>query len=161
MRRPSILWTCALLLALGSTPAFAQDPAAAAPAKPAEPKITFDTPAGILLANIKPDSTAAFEELISRLRAGAAKATDAAVKQQVSTLKVYKATEPGPNGSVLYVISFDPATKGGEHELFGLLVKVLTPEEQRAPEVAEFFKKASGAFASGYSKLSLTPVGGQ
>ena len=158
MRRPSILWTCGLLLALGSTPAFAQDPAAAA--KPAEPKVTFDTAAGILLATIKPDQTAAFEELITKIKAGGAKATDAAVKQQISTMKVYKASEAGAGGNAVYVIFFDPATKGGEHELFNILQKVLTPEELRAPETAEFFKKAAGAFASGYNKLSLTPVGG-
>jgi hypothetical protein len=161
MRRPSMLWTCALLLALGSTPAFAQDPAAAAPAKPAEPKVTFDSAAGVLIATIKTDQTASFEELISKIRAGAAKTTDAAVKSQISAMKVFKAAEPGLGGNAVYVIIFDPVTKGAEHELFGMLVKVLTPEEQRAPEIAEFFKKASGAFASGYNKLSLTPVGGQ
>jgi hypothetical protein len=157
MRRPSILWTCALLLAIGSTPAFAQDAAAA---KPTEPKVTFTTDAGVLLANIKADQTAAFEELVTKLKAGAAKSSDAAIKAQVGSMKVFKASEPGTGGAALYVIFFDPATKGGEHELFNLLQKVLTPEELRAPETAEFFKKAAGAFASGYNKLSLTPVGG-
>jgi len=159
MRRPSILWTCAVLLVLGSAPAFAQDPAAAA-AKPAEPKVTFTTDAGILLATIKPDGTAAFEELIGKIKAGASKATDATVKSQIAAMKVFKAAEPGPSGNAVYVIFFDPASKGAEHELFNLLQKVLTPEELRAPEIAEFFKKATGAFASGYNKLSLTPVGG-
>lgn len=158
MRRPSILWTCALLLALGSAPAFAQDPAAPAAAKPAEPKVTFTSDAGVLFANIKPDQTAVFEELIGKLKAGAAKSSDAAVKQQISTMKVYKVAEGGPNGNALYLVFFDPTSKGGEHELFNLLLKTLTPDEQRAPEMAEFFKKASGAFASGYNKLSLTPV---
>jgi hypothetical protein len=157
MRRPSILWTCALLLAIGSTPAFAQDAAAA---KPAEPKIGFTTDAGMLLATIKPDQTATFEELISKIKAGAAKSSDAAVKQVVSTMKVFKASEGGANGNALYVLLFEPATKNTEHELFMVLQKVLTPEELRAPETAEFFKKAAGAFGAPYSKLSLTPVGG-
>jgi hypothetical protein len=160
MRRPSILWTCALLFALGSTPAFAQDPAAAAPAKPAEPKLTFTTDAGILLVQIKGDQTAAFEELISRLKAGASKTTDATAKQLLTSMKAYKTAEGAGGGNALYVVIFDPAVKGSEHELFQLMQKVLTPEELRAPETAEFFKKATGAFVTGYNKLSLTPLGG-
>ena len=34
----------------------------------------------------------------------------------------------------------------------------MTPDELRAPETSEWFKKATGAFAAGYNKLSLTPV---
>lgn len=158
MRRPLTFSICALALALAPSVLYAQDPAAAPKPAPTAPKLSFTTDAGLLLVQIKADQTAAFEELIARLRAGAAKTEDATVKAQLSNLKVYKTAEGGAGGNALYVILFDPATKDAEYELFQLLQKVMTPDELRAPETQEFFKKATGAFAAGYNKLSLTPV---
>ena len=157
MRRPLTFSICALALALAPSVLYAQDPAPAAP-KPTAPKLSFTTDAGLLLVQIKGDQTTAFEELVSKLRAGAAKAEDATVKAQLSSIKVYKTAEGAAGGNALYVILFDPATKDAEYELFQLLQKVMTPDELRSPETQEFFKKATGAFAAGYNKLSLTPV---
>jgi len=142
----------------GQPPAGQQPPAAAAPAAEA-PKIPFETPAGILLVQIKPDQTAVFEEMIGKLKAGIAKSTDETLKQQGAGLKVYKSSEPfGPN--TLYVVQLEPTVPKAEYDLFKMLQKTLTPDEQRAPETAEMYKKYAGAFAAGLSKLSLTPVSG-
>ena len=165
MRRP--FTTCApmlLMVALAPAALFAQTPPAAAqqappPAQPAgPPKLAFTTEAGLLLVQIKGDQTAVFEELVAKLKAGAGKSEDATVKGQLSSLKVYKTAEGAAGGNALYVILFDPATKDAEYELFALVQKVMTPDELRAPETGEWFKKATGAFAAGYNKLSLTPV---
>jgi hypothetical protein len=148
------------MVALAPAALFAQTPAAAAPAAaqpPAAPKLAFTTEAGLLLVQIKGDQTAVFEELVAKLKAGAAKAEDATVKQQVSSLKIYKAAEAA-GGNSSYVILLDPAMPNTEYELFALLQKVMTPDELRSPETQEWFKKAAGAFAAGYSKLSLTSV---
>jgi hypothetical protein len=176
MRRPLIFKTCALACALSSTVLLAQQPPAqqppaqqppaqqpatpTTPAQPATPKLAFTTDAGLLLIQIKPDQTAAFEELIAKLKAGAAKSSDAAIKQQMSGLKIYKSSEPMANNA-LYVVVVDPAMKTTEYELFAILQKVLTPEELRDPAVIEMSKKAAAAFAVGYNKLNLSPVGGQ
>ena len=162
MRRP--FTTCApmlLMVALAPAALFAQTPPAAAQQAPppaGPPKLAFSTEAGLLLVQIKGDQTAVFEELVAKLRAGAGKTEDAAVKGQLSSLKVYKTSEGAAGGNALYVILFDPATKDVEYELFALVQKVMTPDELRAPETGEWFKKATGAFAAGYNKLSLTPV---
>ena len=108
-------------------------------------------PAGLLLAGGQASHA-------GDVKAGAAKAEDATVKAQLSSIKVYKTAEGAAGGNALYVILFDPATKDAEYELFQLLQKVMTPDELRSPETQEFFKKATGAFAAGYNKLSLTPV---
>ena len=181
MRRPLIFKTCALACALSSTvlvaqlsaqqppaqqppaqqPPAAQQPATpTTPAQPATPKLAFTTDAGLLLIQIKPDQTGAFEELIAKLKAAAAKSSDAAIKQQMSSLKIYKSAEPMANNA-LYVVVVDPAMKTTEYELFAILQKVLTPEELRDPAIIEMSKKAAAAFAVGYNKLNLTPVGGQ
>ncbi len=130
------------------------------PAPPAgEPKLAFSAPAGLLLIQIKPDSTAVFEELLGKLRAGLEKSTDAALKEQFANFKVYKASEPmGAEKNALYVVVVDPAAGKTEYEFFQTLTKVMTPDELRAPETQEMFKKFSAAFAASYNKLNLTPV---
>jgi hypothetical protein len=177
MRRSCVTTIFALSLALAPAALFAQapppaqqppaqqppsqqPPAAAAPAQPATPpaaaKIGFTTPAGMLLVQIKPAQTADFEEMMSKLKAGLAATTDAALKQQMAGFKVYKSTEPfGANA--LYVITFEPTTPNAEYELIAMMTKTMTPEQLRAPEMAATWKRYADAFA-GLSKLSLTPL---
>jgi hypothetical protein len=185
MRRPFV--TCNFVLAAALAPAlcFAQ----AAPAQPAAqqptgqqptsqpatqqpageaaqatppagpPKVAFTTPAGLLLVQIKPDQTAVFEEMVGKLKAGLARTQDATLKQQATGLKVYKATEPfGQNA--LYVVTMEPTVPSSEYELFAMLQKTMTPDELRAPETVAMWKRYADAFATGLSKLSLTPIGG-
>src|SRR5688500_2648725 len=141
MRRPFIFKTCALLVALAPAVAYAQTPPPAQPpaqqappaAQPAgPPKLGFTTDSGLLLIQIKPDQTAAFEELIAKLKAGVAKTTDDAIKKQMAGFKIYKSSEP-MGANALYVATIDPAVKDTEYELFAILQKVLTPEELRDP----------------------------
>ena len=142
----------------GQPPAGQQPPAAQAD-KPAEPKVAFTTPAGMLLVSIKPDKTAVFEEMAAKLKAGFAKTQDATIQKQSTGFKVYKSSEPfGPNA--LYVVFLDPAVGASEYDLFQMLSKTMTPDELRAPETAEMWKRYADAFAAGLSKLSLTQLGG-
>jgi hypothetical protein len=172
MRRPITFTTCALTFAFTAAALFAQtqttppaqqppatqQPAAPATAKP--PTLAFTTPAGLLLVQIKKDQTAAFEELMTRIRAGAEKSTDEAVKKQMAGFKAYKSSEDMA-GNALYVIVIDPTVKDTEYELFGILQKVLTPEELRDPAVIDMSKRAAAAFTpNGYNRLNLTPLGG-
>jgi hypothetical protein len=183
MRRPFTITTCAVAtLMLTSVPAALyaqtnppaqqptqqgtpQTPAPAQqtppPAQPAgPPKLAFTTQAGLLLIQIKKDQTAAFEELMAKIRSGAAKATDETVKKQLAGFKAYKSSEDMA-GNALYVVIVDPALKDTEYELFMILQKVLTPEELRDPAVIEMSKKAAAAFTpQGYNRLNLTPLGG-
>jgi hypothetical protein len=124
---------------------------------PAAPKLSFTTPAGLLLLQIKPDQTAAFEEMVGKMKSGLATTADATLKQQASGLKFYKASDP-MQGNTLYVVMIDPAVPNAEYEFFGILTKVMTPEQLRAPETQDMFKKYQAAFAAGYNKVNLTPV---
>jgi hypothetical protein len=169
MRRPFVTSTVGLALALAPAVLFAQTPAppagqppaAQAPAegaKPAAPKLALTSPSGVLLVPIKQDQTGVFEEFAKKLKAGLAKTTDPQLLEQAKGFKIYKSAEPfGPNA--LYVIVIDPVVPNAEYELFAMLQKTMTPEELRAPETAEMWKRFQGAFASGPSRLSLTPIG--
>ena len=160
----------ALALALLPAAVFAQNPPAqqppaqqpaqpAPPAQPAAPKLTFSTPAGLLLVQIKPDQTAVFEEMVTKLKSNLAASTDTALKSSTSGFKIYKAAEP-MQGNALYVVVIDPATANSEYDFFMLMQKTMTPDQLRDPAVVADFKKWADAFAAGYNKLTLTPIGG-
>jgi len=169
MRRPFVVSTIGLALALAPAVLFAQTPAPAAgqapaaqapaePAKPAAPKLTIASPSGALLVPIKPDQTAVFEEFAKKLLAGLAKSTDPTLKQQAAGLKIYKSEEKiGANA--LYVVVIEPVVPNSEYELFALLSKTMTEAELRAPEAADMWKRYTAAFAAGPNRLSLTPIG--
>src|SRR5437764_3589205 len=74
--RASVITAVALVVALVPAAALAQAttaaaPAAqAAPAAPKPPTVAFTTPQGMLLVSIKPDKTAVFAEMVTKLKAG-------------------------------------------------------------------------------------------
>ena len=168
MRRPFVISTGALALALLPAALYAQTPAAQPPAQtpaqpaaaaaPAKPALAFSTNAGLLLVQVKPDQTAAFEEMVGKLKAAFAATQDAALKAQGSGIKVYKASE-GMGANALYVVVADPATPDKEYYMVQLLAAMMTDDEKRKPETSEMFKKYTDVFA-GVNKLNLTLVGG-
>jgi hypothetical protein len=167
--RASVITTFALAVALVPAAALAQattttPPPAAGQAeapKPAatEPKVPFTTPAGMLMVSVKSDKTADFEEMVGKLKAGFAKTTDETLKKQGAGFKVYKASEAN-GGNTLYVVLVEPAVANSEYELFNMLQRTMTPDEQRDPAAAKMWERYIAAFAAGLNKLSLTPVGG-
>ena len=125
MRRPFVVSTIGLALALAPAVLFAQTPAPPAgqapaaqapaePAKPAAPKLTLASPSGVLLVPIKPDQTAVFEEFAKKLMAGLAKSQDPTLKQQAAGFKIYKSEEKfGTNA--LYVVLIEPVVPNSEY----------------------------------------------
>ena len=171
MRRPFVIPTFGLALALVPAVLFAQatppaqqptsqPPAAQQPpadaAKPAGPKLTFKTPAGMLLVQVKPSETTAFEEMIGKLKSGTAAASDPQVKA-AGQLKAYRSAEPGPGGNVFYILVYDPATPGTEYNWLEVINKTLTPEQQRDPATREAYTKYAGSVAT-MNILNLTEV---
>jgi hypothetical protein len=164
MRRPFVTTTCAVALALASAALVAQTqppatpPAAAQPEKPKEPRLAFSGDAGILLFQVKPDQAAAFEDLVSKVRAGLAKSEDPIRKQQAASLKFYKSNE-AMGANALYVMVADPTVKAAEYDLFALLAEALG-KDYSTPENQEMMKKYVEAFAAGPNRLNLTPLAG-
>jgi hypothetical protein len=170
MRRPFVISTGALALALLPAALYAQTPPAqqppaqqapatpAQPAAPAKPALSFTSSAGLLLIQVKPDQTAAFEEMMGKLNAAFAATTDAALKTQAAGFKVYKAGEPMA-GNALYVLVADPASPDTEYYPLQLLAKMMTDDEKRNPDTQALFKKYQETFAA-VNKVSLTRLGG-
>jgi hypothetical protein len=150
--------------ALVASPLFAQQPAAppapgqapVAPAAPAAPAaqanpFVFNSDAAMLTFFIKPDKAADFEKVMAKLHQALANSDKPERKAQAAGWKLYKATEPGPNGTVLYINFLSPAAKGGDYTISKILAEVYPQEVQ------QLFPLYRDAFA-GLSRAELKMV---
>jgi hypothetical protein len=132
-------------------PAAQQPAQQQAPAAAKEP--TFAGQVGILLVQIKPDQTAAYEGLLQKLKESLAKSDKPERKQMAAGWKVYKSAD-GMNGNTLYVHIVDPVAPGQNYlETYALI------SETFPSEVQDLYAKTKDAFvAGGLGRLNLTLV---
>jgi hypothetical protein len=84
----------------------------------------------VILNFVKADKTADFESVLTKLKEGLAKSEKPERKAMAAGWKVFKATDPGPGGAVIYVFIIDPAAKGQEYSVGNLLVEAFGAEGQ-------------------------------
>lgn len=132
-----------------------------APTTPAVPALVipptaraFSAPAGVILNAVRPERTVDFELVIGYLQAALAKSASPQIRAQAAGWRMFKATEPGPNNTVLYVFLLDPAVVGGDYAL-GPILSDAYPDQ-----VEQIWKLYQGALAGAGSQslLNLTPV---
>ena len=109
-------------------------------------------PTGIIFSAVRPDRVVDFEIVIGYLEAALEKSTDSGVRAQAPGWRVFKATEPGPNSTVLYVFLIDPTVPGADYGLGRIL------SEAYPDQIQDIWKLYTGALAGGGSLLNLTPV---
>jgi hypothetical protein len=118
---------------LSAAPVFAQAPPAAAPAQPpaaqANPFV-FPGDGGVILNFVKADKTADFEMVLGKVKEALGKSEKPDRKQQATGWKLFKASEPGPNGAVIYVFIMDPVVKGADYSVGNILVEGFGAEGQ-------------------------------
>jgi hypothetical protein len=161
--RTSVIAPLALALSF-ATAAAAQQPAAQTqpatppagqtqPAQPAAATATFNGSVGILLVQIKPDQTAAYEGLLTKLKEALAKSEKQERKVMAGGWKVYKSADP-MGGNTLYVHIVDPVSAGQDYlETYKLI------SEAFPTEVQDLYAKTKDAFApNGLGRLNLTLV---
>ena len=107
---------------------------------------------GIIFNAVRPERVVDFELVIGYVQAALAKTANAQVREQAKGLRFFKAVEPGPNGTILYVFWIDPAVTGADYAL-GPILSDAFPEQ-----VEQIWKLYQGALASGGSLLNLVPV---
>ena len=115
----------------GQAPAGQATAGQAPAAQPTPPGITFDSDAGILIMYIKPDKTADFEAAMAKLHNALVNSDRPERKQQAAGWKLYKASDPGPNGTVLYVNFLAPTLKGADYTISKILAEVFPQEVQQ------------------------------
>ncbi|MGE3841243.1 MAG: hypothetical protein AB7I50_06620 [Vicinamibacterales bacterium] len=101
---------------------------------------------------IRADRVADFEFIIARLREALAKSTDPVRQAQGKSLRVFRAMEPGPANSVLFVFVIDPPVKGADYTVSRMLAEAF-PSETEA-----LWAKLRDAFAGGMYRVTLHAV---
>jgi hypothetical protein len=143
----------------GATPATPTAPPAPAP-PPGQSVVSpppigrvFASEQGLIFNAIRPDKVKDFETVIAKLRAALVNSKDPVRNQQGWGWKVYKAAEPGPNGSVLYVFVMDPVVKGADYGVAKILA------EAYPTEIMELYRMYTTSFApAGQTLINLQPV---
>ena len=128
-------------------------PQGSAPAPAPAPVVTrvFGAESGLIFNAIKPASVKDFEMLLGRLREALAQSSDPVRRQQAEGWKIFKAAEPGPGASVLYVFVVNPAVKGADYGVARILAEAYPKEAQ------ELYRLYTACFASGQTILNLEP----
>jgi len=129
---------------LSAASVFAQA-APAAPAQqatPAKNPYMFSADAAITINVIKADKTADFEMIVGKLKDALQKSAKPERAEQAASWKVYKAAEPGPNGSSIYVFLIDPVMMGSDYSLSAILA------EGFPQDVQPLYKTLAESYAS-------------
>lgn len=132
---------------LGGSVASAQEPAKPEPAKPV---FTIGGDAAIITMLIKPDKTADFELVLTRLKEALQKSENPRRKEQAAGWKVFKSSQLA-QGNAVYIMRIDPVVKDEEYDITRLIAEVFPVEVQ------ELFNKYKDAFA-GRGVTELSPL---
>ena len=140
------LWAAVALAAAAATGALLAPavPSATAAGQPdtdaPPPERSFDAPAGLILNYVQAGSTSDYERVMRRLGAALEQTEDTERLEQAAGWRVYRAGEPGLNGSVLYVSLIDPAVADADYSVSQILNEVFPDEVQ------ELYEAYIGAF---------------
>jgi hypothetical protein len=88
----------------------------------------FGSDAGLVLNFIKPEKTGDFEAIVAKVKEALQKSDKPEWKQQAASWKVFRALEPGGNGSVLYMFKFDPAVPAADYTVSTILAEAFPSE---------------------------------
>jgi hypothetical protein len=103
---------------------------------------------------VRPERVADFEQVIARVQAALEKSTDPRVQEQAKGWRMFKATEPGPNGTVLYVFVMDPTVAGADYG-FGRILADAYPD---VTELQEIWRLYTTSVTNGGFLLNLSPL---
>jgi hypothetical protein len=116
----------------------------------AAPPQVFGSDAALVLNFIKPDRAADFEAVLAKLKEALQKSERPERKQQAVGWRVFKAAEPGPAGTVIYLFVIDPALKGANYSVAALLAEAFPADAQALQQ--DF----ADTLAQGQTFLNLT-----
>jgi hypothetical protein len=95
-----------------------------------KPTLVFNNDAGLIIFYVKPDKTADFEDLMTKLKDGLAKMDAPEAKQMLAGMKLFKTPVAAGATVASYVLFADPIVKNTEYWLLSLLYKAYPTEAQ-------------------------------
>jgi hypothetical protein len=123
-------------------PAFSQGHGAAY--AQAAQTLTFDGDIALWSVSIKPDKTADFEQVMSKVREALMKSEKPERKQQASGWKVVKGATPLKDGSVVYTHVIHPIVKGADYTIMAILYEG-NPDPMEQRNLYELYRNAFNA----------------
>jgi hypothetical protein len=120
-----------------------------------KPTLVFQNDAGLIIFYVKPDKTADFEDLMTKLKDGLAKMEAPEAKQMLAGMKLFKAPVAAGATVASYVLFADPIVKNTEYWLLSLLYKAYPTDAQALYQKWQDLKAATPAQPS---ILDLTQV---
>jgi hypothetical protein len=115
---------------------------------------TFVAPVGMWFVTVRPERAADFEQVIAHLQDALARSPDPRTREQFKSWRILKASESGPQATVMYVFSIDATVAGADYGLGGILASAY-PD---TTALAEIWRMYTGAITGGGSLLNLTPI---
>jgi hypothetical protein len=122
---------------------------ATTPAAPMQQGRVLDGDAGVFFFPVKLEKVEDFEKIMAKLKEALTTSEDPVRKEQAAGWKVFKAVEPGPNNTALYVFLIDPAVKGSDYSFWKTMYDAFPAEVQ------ELYRLYTAATAGGQSMLTL------
>jgi|SRR4051794_19918982 hypothetical protein len=156
----TILFTVVPAMGPSAFAAPAQQPstAPAQQASPAHQKLTFQGDLALWTVAIKPDKTAAFEQIMARVRDALAKSPDPARQRQAAGWKVMKIEKPLPDGNVAYVHVISPVVPDADYTVMQILYDAFPDERQALYETYRDAFAANLSLATGKVAVDLSPA---
>ena len=137
-----------VVVALAATSAAAQN--ASAPQK-----LTFAGDVALWTVAIKPDKTAAFEQIMARVRDALAKSSDPARQRQAAGWKVMKIEKPLPDGNIADVHVINPVVRDADYTVMQILYDAFPDERQKLYELYREAFAANLSLATGPVAVDL------
>ncbi len=115
---------------------------------------SFSGGTGLIMNYVKPDATEDFEAVMRKLGDALHQSDNPERVRQAEGWKIYRAQEPGPSNSVLYVWFVDPTVSGADYAVSQIL------NEAFPAEVQALYEAFSNSFAGGQAMVNLDLVVG-
>ena len=118
-------------------------------------KLTFPGDVALWTVAIKPDKTAAFEQIMTRVRDALAKSSDTTRQRQAAGWKVMKIEKPLPDGNIAYVHVISPVIKDVDYTVMQILYDAFPDERQALYEMYRDAFAANLSMATGPVAVDL------
>ena len=87
----------------------------------AQPVVSFSGGSGLMMNYIAPEKTDDFERVMRAYGEGLSGSENAQYNEMGAGLKIFRAAEPGPNDTVLYLWVVDPVVSGANYAVANVL----------------------------------------
>ena len=118
-----------------------------------DPPLVFGAKTGVVLTFVLPDKVDEFEQSLTEFREVLAASDDPIRQQQAGNWKMFKSSDPGPEGSVLYVGFMEPVLRGANYNIANIMAEELPEDEAQL-----FTERFQSTLAQLSSSLNLDEV---